>query len=491
MLNSTTTTASSPSKQEAYIQHLLSGLTEADFEREKLWEQQMQERGRQRYLRQMHNMQEKNSEANTNYGLSLIRHSLTAVQAAIDAFLAKALGGGAGRKQKAAVLLKGMDTGVVAFLTLRKLIDCISRSQPLQNVALAIANEIMFEAKLKQFKADDPARWNATQHYLQHSHGRSYKHHVLSYAIGKSTFVNFEPWPNGDRIHLGTRLIELVSEAAGIVTIELDTKRYPGGKTGYYHVIANPKVADWIAKHNAHAELLNPDYYPTIIPPKPWKTMYDGGYWYPHPDVTTTLIKSRDKEYLRAVNNLLSNGHLEEVKQAVNALQATAWRVNAEVLEIAEAVWNAGGDRAELPPLDFHRLPLCPICGQDITDTASALIKHPCFELEENKEIFKVWKKQAKEIRELNACEQGKRISVAKTLKIAKTMLKHDRFYFPYQLDFRGRIYTMPSYLTPQGTDLAKGLLCFAEAKPLGNMQAVRWLAVQVANTYGNDKVSL
>jgi len=259
---------------------------------------------------------------------------------------------------------------------------------------------------------------------------------------------------------------------------------------GFYHVHASPKVMDWVTHHNAHAEMLNPDYYPCIIPPQPWTSMYDGGYWYQHPDITTTLIKSRDKEYLRAVNSLLINGHLEEVRHAVNALQATAWKVDTDILEIAEAVWNAGGDRADLPPQDFHHLPLCPVCGKDITDSASALIKHECFETCD-KEIFKAWKKQAKEVRELNAREQGKRISVAKTLKIAKTMSRYDQFFFPYQLDFRGRIYTIPAYLTPQGTDLAKGLLRFAEAKPLGNMQAVKWLAVHVSNTYGNDKVSL
>ena len=479
------------SRQEAHIQRVLEPLTEADFERERIWEQQMQERGRQRYLRQINSMREKDSEANTSYGLALIKHSVKAVQAAIEDYLHKALDGHKGRRQTAARLLEGMDTSVVAFLTVRKLIDCISRTQPLQNTAMAIANEIMFEAKMRKFKEGDTGRWASTQHYLRHSQGRGYKHHVLSYALGKSTFVTFEPWRSGDRIQLGTRLIELVSESTGLVTIELDTRHYGKRKNGYYYVIASPKVASWISQHNAHAEVLNPDYYPTLIPPKPWTSMYEGGYWDTHPDITTTLIKSRDRDYLRAVNNLLTNGHLEELRQAVNALQATAWRVNQEVLEIAEAVWNAGGDRADLPPQDFHRLPLCPICGMDITDTASALIKHPCFELEENKEAFKAWKKQAKEVRELNACEQGKRISVAKTLKIAKTMSRYDKFYFPYQLDFRGRIYTMPAYLTPQGTDLAKGLLRFAEAKPLGNMQAVKWLAVHVSNTYGNDKVSL
>src|SRR5690606_30613222 len=65
----------------------------------------------------------------------------------------------------------------------------------------------------------------------------------------------------------------------------------------------------------------------------------------------------------------------------------------------------------------------------------------------------------------------------------------NDAFFFPFQLDFRGRAYTMPSGLTPQGDDLAKGLLTFADAVPLGD-EGVDWLAIHGANSFGIDKVS-
>jgi DNA-directed RNA polymerase len=49
-------------------------------------------------------------------------------------------------------------------------------------------------------------------------------------------------------------------------------------------------------------------------------------------------------------------------------------------------------------------------------------------------------------------------------------------------------MYAMPQYLNPQGSDLAKSLLTFAEGKPLGQT-GVYWLAVHIANTFGFDKV--
>jgi len=41
-------------------------------------------------------------------------------------------------------------------------------------------------------------------------------------------------------------------------------------------------------------------------------------------------------------------------------------------------------------------------------------------------------------------------------------------FYFPSNLDFRGRVYPIPPYLHHLGSDLSRGLLTFAEGKPLG-----------------------
>jgi len=46
------------------------------------------------------------------------------------------------------------------------------------------------------------------------------------------------------------------------------------------------------------------------------------------------------------------------------------------------------------------------------------------------------------------------------------------------------------SFLQPQGTDLAKGLLQFSEGEAITDQQARDWLAIHGANTFGLDKVS-
>lgn len=64
-----------------------------------------------------------------------------------------------------------------------------------------------------------------------------------------------------------------------------------------------------------------------------------------------------------------------------------------------------------------------------------------------------------------------------------------DKFYFPHNVDFRGRAYPIPPNLNHIGDDLSRGLLMFAEGKELGN-SGLRWLKIHLSNLCGVDKVS-
>lgn len=62
--------------------------------------------------------------------------------------------------------------------------------------------------------------------------------------------------------------------------------------------------------------------------------------------------------------------------------------------------------------------------------------------------------------------------------------------HFPHNLDFRGRAYPMSPHLSHMGNDLCRGLLTFADARPLGQ-HGFRWLLIHLANLFGEvDKRS-
>lgn len=63
-------------------------------------------------------------------------------------------------------------------------------------------------------------------------------------------------------------------------------------------------------------------------------------------------------------------------------------------------------------------------------------------------------------------------------------MKNTERFYYPYNMDFRGRVYPIPAHLNHIGSDMGRGLLVFADGKPLG-ARGFYWLQVHLANLSG------
>ena len=64
--------------------------------------------------------------------------------------------------------------------------------------------------------------------------------------------------------------------------------------------------------------------------------------------------------------------------------------------------------------------------------------------------------------------------------QIAREFKDEPALYFPHNLDFRGRAYPMHGNLNHLGSDVSRGMLQFAEARPLGE-RGLYWLHVQVS----------
>lgn len=68
--------------------------------------------------------------------------------------------------------------------------------------------------------------------------------------------------------------------------------------------------------------------------------------------------------------------------------------------------------------------------------------------------------------------------------QVARKMREEDGFYYPHNLDFRGRAYPMHPHLSHLGSDLCRGVLEYAEGRPLGK-SGLCWLKIHLANKYG------
>ena len=71
----------------------------------------------------------------------------------------------------------------------------------------------------------------------------------------------------------------------------------------------------------------------------------------------------------------------------------------------------------------------------------------------------------------------------------AKSLLGKN-FWFCVRLDYRGRVYYLSDVLNPQGWDISKALLMYAEGSPR-TAEAERELYIHTANCFGHDKLPI
>lgn len=175
---------------------------------------------------------------------------------------------------------------------------------------------------------------------------------------------------------------------------------------------------------------------------------------------------------------------LDDIYQALDKLGQTAWAINRPVFDVMAVVWNSGKELAGIPVRDPH-------LNLDISDLQSELPKIET--VEDGSQESPRMEGERKEIyRSLLATRRsayGQRCSVNYQLEIARAYL-NETFYFPHNVDFRGRAYPLPANLNHIGDDISRGLLTFAERKELGE-RGLFWLKVHLANKAGYDKASL
>ena len=475
----------------------LQSVTSEQWAKEEALEKEMVTSGVEALHRAIDAARAKGQEYNTVYGSRLVSHSLPALTAAIEEEQAKVKTGKAGRLASHVKFLSLLPAEVTAALALVTIMQSISAKTHLNPVALTIGDALEDELRRNSLaeKAPQLYKWaqKRTAKSTHRGYSRKFYHDLASRQAVEVSFTR------NDKLHVGLKLIELAAASTGLVSVDKVSQPSksrigkPSGKDmGFTYMLSpTPACMDWISRRIEHCEVLSPKYLPTVVPPKRWESPFDGGYWSPGV-AGRVLIKTRYHGYLEELAGRVDD--MPEVYTAINAIQDTAWKVNLPVLAVAHQLWDdhAGQDSvAGLPPREPLPLPPCPVCGAYL-GTASpmdARENHPCFDTCPP-ETLRTWRIAAGRLYDKQTSLTSKRLQCAKILYLADRYAQESAFWFPHQLDFRGRAYPMPAYLTPQGTDLAKGLLTFAESKPIGK-DGWRWLAIHLANCAGEDKISL
>lgn len=418
--------------------------------------------GRERFLKRLDDARQQNKTSTIGAARKLLSTHLSALEAAIQAMIDEAtVPGRKGKKHFAVKWCQAVGADVAAYMTVKVVLDGITRRTVLRRACHQLTDLILDELRYRKFQAEAPQLFEyrmakfSTSNY---AHMARSLDAAMRYAeIDDSAF----DMPQNVRLLVGTKLIDLLIQTTGMVAVERQQQRRGRRVYTELFLVATSETSAWLDQRNGALELLFPVNLPMIVPPLPWGPNERGGYRFAlrgkYP-----FVRGISKRHARAI----AEASMPVVYAAVNRVQETAWRINRRIYDVLQELRERGGGQAGMPGMVNREDPARP---EDI---------------ETNPESRLMYRRAKSKVREENHRQKMLRRPFLLTLDTAQKYLAEDALYFPANVDFRGRVYSMTSYLSPQGDDVCKGLLEFAQGKPIGEDGAVA-LALHGANCLG------
>ncbi len=198
-----------------------------------------------------------------------------------------------------------------------------------------------------------------------------------------------------------------------------------------------------------------------LIPPRDWHEFADGGYY------LNELINCHEM-VRRGVPYVIQE---RKIYDFLNLIQKVKYKLNTFTVEIAEELDERGIEVGKFRPIIHHPDPPKPV------------------DIDTNETARKEWRKKKAIFHNKNKNEFRASCRTRMTMNVVKQFKGVD-YYIPFSFDYRGRVYPIPSFLTPQDTDFGKSLIRFSDETEITE-EGKKWLAFQVSTTVGLDKATM
>ncbi|NWV14859.1 RPOM protein, partial [Ptilonorhynchus violaceus] len=300
---------------------------------------------------------------------------------------------------------------------------------------------------------------------------------VAEAGLGPSLNLKNCSWPCVLLMRLGMHLLELLVQSVkvprNILNPRLESKPIPV----LYHVYSfystwqvglikpHPTFSQIVSDAAETTLTFHSSAMPMLCPPVPWTSPHFGAFVLND----TKLMRFMDETiHHQLLLERCPPVNLHPVLDALNQLGNCAWKINQPVLDIIISIFNDKGDeKLDIPP-PLSEAPKPP-SAPGHSSTWSKNLKHELF----------LCKKKAAEMHSL-------RMDALYKLSIAN-YVRDKVFWFPHNMDFRGRTYPCPPYFNHLGNDVTRAILLFAEGRPLGP-RGLDWLKIHLINLTGLKK---
>jgi DNA-directed RNA polymerase len=437
--------------------------TEAQIEEQLEWERHAKAQGLSRLHQQTCKLEKQEYASASVYGIASIDCILPRVIARIEDTNSRIYKGKAGAHFKEIQqYLSDIEAVACAAITLKVMFDKVfsikDDANMDVNVADSVGTAIEQECQMRWYEREVPGLLHILKkQYWHESKGTQQRFSVIRLMMNRQGIV-WSKWPRDIRVQLGIWLLDCVCTSSGWFEV-LHTK--PNGRSKKL-IIPSAAFCDAKDEIMANAEMFAPLAWPMLVPPRDWSNEKAGGYY------LNELMLGHDMVRRSNVDRIQG----EKPIAFLNKIQQVAYRLNPFVVEVAETLFKQGISVGKFIPIVEQPLPPKPV---DIAD---------------NKEARQGYKRSAARVMDQNAQAFKKSCRTRMTMDAVAKYKDRDQFFIPWSFDYRGRVYPIPAFLTPQDTDFGKSLLQFAESAYITN-DCVEWIKFQVATTFGLDKATI
>lgn len=360
--------------------------------------------------------------------------------------------------------LQDLEAEAAATISLKVAFDKIFSTTPGDNavtkVVEAIGKAIENECMMRFYERNVPGLFKVIKdNYWHRSSGTQQKVRNIITLMNRYDIDHWTCWGSVNNVKLGGWLLDCICEESGYFEKYVEYR----GRRRKTHVVPTATFFENKDRIMSEAELFSPLAWPMLIEPNNWTTDGNhGGY------LLNEVMRGHDM--VRRGNPTSIQG--ENPVAFLNRIQKVAYTLNPFIVTVAETLMERQIEVGKFIPI--VEIPLPP--------------KPP--DIAENSVARKDYRRRAAEVCNINAQAFKKSCRTRMTINAVEKFKNKDKFFIPWSFDYRGRVYPIPAFLTPQDTDFGKSLLKFYETSFI-TPDAEQWLAFQVATTYGLDKATM
>ncbi|XP_068175572.1 DNA-directed RNA polymerase, mitochondrial isoform X2 [Antennarius striatus] len=303
----------------------------------------------------------------------------------------------------------------------------------------------------------------------------------MEHSLGFTLQGDETRWPHMLILELGTYMIELMVNNLKIHSDPLDSSYNKKLIPVFYHMYTfrNTFQIGIIKPHPILTKMqleavetkltFASSVMPMLCPPIPWSSVKSGAYLLIPTKLMRVVSGATQHDVL-----LEECKNLHPVMDSLNQLGNCAWKINKPLLDVIISIFNhRGNEKLDIPPplSEAPKIPYFNPHDPSYTSSEKAQMKRNVITA----------KKTYGEMHSL-------RMDALYKLSIANH-LRDEIFWFPHNMDFRGRTYPCPPHLNHLGNDVTRSILVFAEGKPLGS-KGLDWLKIHLINLTGLKKRS-